>query len=91
MHLAYIIKPKNYLEVGIFKCGLFNKMYPYAEQLTGVDISEISYKYMKKDRKNRFICSESNSAFEILMNEGKFFDLIFIDADHSKESVKMIF
>src|SRR5437879_2763365 len=33
IHLASILRPRVYLELGIFKCGLFNRMIQFAEQV----------------------------------------------------------
>lgn len=38
VHLASVVRPKVYVELGLFKCALFNRMIPYSERLIGVDV-----------------------------------------------------
>lgn len=45
-HLASIVRPKVYVELGILQCALFNRVINFAEQLIGVDINEDAGKYM---------------------------------------------
>ncbi|MDO9399733.1 MAG: class I SAM-dependent methyltransferase [bacterium] len=87
IHLASLLRPKIYLELGLYKCELFNKMIPFAEKLIGVDISLESEKYIKKLSKTEFICSDANTYAQYLKKNPIKVDLLFIDANHSKESV----
>jgi len=38
VHLASLVRPKVYVELGLYHCALFNRIIPFAEQLIGVDI-----------------------------------------------------
>lgn len=87
LHLTSVLRPKDYLELGIFHCGLFNQMLPFAENLTGVDINPQAGSFMKQSPKARFICGSSDDVAAQLRDSGARFDLIFIDADHSKKAV----
>lgn len=88
VHLAQIIKPKRYLEIGIFKAGLFNLMIPIAEELCGVDINPDAKKYIRHSDKTIFFDMESKLFWNIARAENHRFDLIFIDGDHSKNAVR---
>ena len=88
LHLASVMRPENYLEVGIFHCGLFNRMLPYAKKLTGVDLSPGAGQYMVSSPKAKFVCSDSVGYAKKLKEQGETFDFIFIDADHSEKAVQ---
>lgn len=87
LHLASIIRPKIYVELGLYKCELFNRIIPYADKLIGVDILSDVEKYMKKTAKTEFICSDTVSFCNQIKKSPIVIDLLFIDANHSKESV----
>lgn len=91
VHLVSIIKPVSYLEVGIFRCGLFNQVIPYAETLVGLDIDSNAGKYMKINSKCEFVNLPSLDFFKQQIESGRKFDFIFIDGDHSKEAVEADF
>jgi predicted O-methyltransferase YrrM len=91
LHLVSIIKPTSYLEVGIFRCGLFNQVIPYADSLVGIDIDSNAGRYMKSNSKCEFINSSSLDFFKKQIEFGRKFDFIFIDGDHSKEAVEADF
>ena len=91
LNLAATLRPKNYLELGIYHCGLFNDIIPFAEKLTGVDIAPEAGRYMAKDAKARFVCSSTDDYAARLRETGETFDLIFIDADHSRQAVRKDF
>ncbi len=56
VHLASIIRPKTYVELGLYQCELFNKIIPYARELIGIDISQEAGKFMEKNEKTKFVC-----------------------------------
>ena len=76
------------MEIGIYKCGLFNQMIPYAERLTGVDMDRDAGNFMQQSKKTEFINTSSIDFFSQNLKKEGLYDLIFIDADHSKESIK---
>jgi predicted O-methyltransferase YrrM len=85
--LAKFIRPKVYVELGLFHCELFNKMIPYADSLIGVDITPETCQYVQQSPKVRFVNAlTSDFALELHSNPLKI-DMLFIDADHSKDSV----
>lgn len=85
-HLASIVRPKVYVELGLFDCELFNMVIPYAEKLIGVDINENAGKRMQDLPKTRFFHGTTESFAEELRTQPLTIDLLFIDADHSKEA-----
>lgn len=87
LHLASVLRPENYLEIGIYRCGLFNQMLPYAKKLTGVDVSPEAGRSMVTNPKAKFVCANSADYAKQLKGTGEFFDFIFIDADHSRQAV----
>lgn len=86
--LAAVVRPKTYVELGLYECALFNKIVPYAEKLIGLDIKPEAEKFMKKIHgKTKFVCSTTDEFAERLKMEQIVIDMLFIDANHSKESV----
>lgn len=86
--LAAVVRPKTYVELGLCKCALFNKIIPYAEKLIGLDIKPEAEKFMKKIRgKTEFVCSTTDDFAERLQKNPIQIDMLFIDADHAKEAV----
>jgi predicted O-methyltransferase YrrM len=86
-HLASVIRPRTYVELGLYQCALFNRIIPYAEKLIGVDINPSAGNYMASTRKAEFICA-STQEFAHEIQENPFpIDMVFIDADHSKVAV----
>ena len=88
VHLAQIIKPKKYLEVGTYRAGLFNLMIPIAEELIAVDINPDAKKYIRHSDKTIFFEMESRLFWNVAKVKNYRFDLIFIDGDHSKNAVR---
>lgn len=87
VHLAGIIRPKVYVELGLFQCALFNRMIPFTEQLIGVDIRAEAGNYMQQSPNARFFKGTTQEfAREIEANPLRI-DMLFIDADHSHAAV----
>jgi len=87
VHLASIVKPRIYVELGIYQCALFNRIIPYAEQLIGVDINPDAGHYMQISAKTRFVRAASQEFIKELEAESLLIDMLFIDADHSCAAV----
>lgn len=91
VHLASLVRPKVYVELGLYHCALFNRIIPFAEQLVGVDISMEAGNYMQQSSKTRFFKGTTQEfAREVESNPFQI-DMLFIDADHSKEAVAQDF
>jgi len=86
-HLAIILKPKVYVELGIHKCSVINRIIPHVEKAIGVDIDQNSGGFMKKTSKSFFVCSTTLEFAKQLQNNPISIDLLFIDADHACEAV----
>lgn len=84
---AKTMKPKVYVELGIYKCELFNKLIPYCEQLYGIDLNQDSEKYLKSNSKTNFFHGSTLDFIQEMKLNNIKIDLLFIDADHSKEMV----
>ena len=82
-----IIRPKVYVELGLFHCDLFNRMIPYAETLIGVDMNPAAGSYMEQSEKVRFFNGTTGEFAKELQNNPLQIDLLFIDADHAKDAV----
>ena len=87
-HLARITKPAVYVELGLYRCKLFNKMIPVADRLIGVDNDPSVVRYMKKSGKTTFFNMKTDEFAEKLREEPLAIDMIFIDADHSENAVR---
>lgn len=87
VELAKALKPKVYVELGLYKSELFNRIIPHAKQLIGVDVVPELEAYMKKNPKAKFICKSTDEYAKDLKKKPIKIDLLFIDANHSKESV----
>jgi predicted O-methyltransferase YrrM len=86
-YLAKVVHPNVYVELGLYRCSLFNLIIPYANELIGVDINPDAEKYLKKSEKVTFYSMDTSKFAEKLKLEPILIDMLFIDADHSKEAV----
>ena len=87
VHLASLVRPKVYVELGLYHCALFNRIVPFSEQSIGVDISAEAGNYMLQSPNTRFFKGTTQEfAKEVEANPLQI-DMLFIDADHSKEAV----
>lgn len=87
IHLAKIVRPKVYVELGIYHCSLLNRMIPIARQIYGVDINPEAENYLIKSSNVQFYCGSTQKFAEELKVHPLKIDMLFIDADHSKEAV----
>lgn len=85
--LGGLIRPKVYVELGLFQCDLFNLMIPHAEKLIGVDVNPIAGSFMEQSEKVRFFNGTTQEFAQELKEKPLQIDLLFIDADHAKEAV----
>lgn len=69
VHLAKVLKPNVYVELGLYRCDIFNRIIPYSNTLIGVDLSPDSGKYMKKSKKTSFQNMTTDHYYEILKKE----------------------
>lgn len=92
VHLAGILRPNVYVELGLYQCELFNRVVPYARRLIGVDVNDRARTFMDRTtQKTTFFHGTTDAFVESLKRQPLQIDLLFIDADHSKESVKRDF
>lgn len=87
VHLAGLIRPRVYVELGLFRCALFNRIIPLAEQLIGVDISAEAGKAMQASPKARFFKGTTQDFARELAVRPLQIDMLFIDADHAQTAV----
>jgi predicted O-methyltransferase YrrM len=91
VHLASIVRPKVYVELGVHHCKVFNRLVPYCEQLIGVDSNPDAVNWMARSNKVRFVNSTTQHFSQELHETSLRIDLLFIDADHSKAAVRSDF
>jgi predicted O-methyltransferase YrrM len=87
VHLASVMRPHVYLELGLYRCELFNRVAPYAQRSIGVDIAPEAGSFMRRSAATQFIHATSESYAQTARSEGLAIDLLFIDANHSYQSV----
>lgn len=87
VHLASLVRPKVYVELGLYHCALFNRIIPFAEQLIGVDIRAEAGNYMQQSPKTRFFKGTTQEFGKEVEVSPLQINMLFIDADHSKEAV----
>lgn len=86
-HLAFLVRPKVYVELGIRDCIVLNRIIPHAEHVIGVDIDSKAGQFMAKSPKAEFVCSSTLDFAKQLQVEPISIDMLFIDADHAYEAV----
>lgn len=87
VHLASLVRPKVYVELGLYQCALFNRVIPYSERLIGVDIRPEAGNYMQHSMNTRFVKATTQEFAKELKVNPLQINMLFIDADHSKEAV----
>lgn len=87
VHLASIMRPRVYVELGIFRCSVFNRVEPFAGKLIGVDINPDAGRHMIKSGKTSFFNGTTQEFLKELKVQSLTIDMLFIDADHSCEAV----
>lgn len=82
-HFASWIKPERYLEIGVRDGRVLKLVSKYCKECYAVDLN-----FLNKDFLNnvKLFETSSDSFFENL-DKSLFFDMVFIDGDHSKEQV----
>jgi predicted O-methyltransferase YrrM len=86
-HLASVVRPKVYCELGLYQCVVFNKVIPYSDKLIGVDMNPDAGRYMQKSSKTAFINLSTTEYARELHARPIEIDMLFIDADHSEAAV----
>ncbi len=66
--LFNLVRPKVYVELGLYQCELFNRAEPFVEEMYGVDINSEAHKYMINSPKANFFhgtkhCQKRNIPF----------------------------
>jgi predicted O-methyltransferase YrrM len=90
--LSHWLKPSHYLELGVREGMCFHQIIPNAEYSTGVDIEPCSdplTQWIKNNQVSHKVNYYKGTTDEYFSSLSKdtVFDLVFIDADHSYESV----
>jgi predicted O-methyltransferase YrrM len=85
--LARLLRPAVYVELGVHRAELFNRIIPYAGELIGVDIDPRSGDFVKTVPNARFVLGTTEAFANDLRDSPIVIDLLFIDADHCRESV----
>ncbi len=83
--LAITLKPRVYLEIGIYEGETFKRVQ--APHKIAVDIRAESLEYVENSENITKIHGDSNDTNAYLLNFGHKVELAFIDADHQVSSV----
>lgn len=89
VHLASILRPNCYVELGVYKGETFNRVSRFANKSYAVDINPESKSYIRKE--SDFFSGSTEDFLRYFSSEGRKIDLLFIDADHSASSVEFEF
>ncbi len=85
--LASMLRPEVYVELGVHTAGTFNLVAPFAGRAVGVDIDPTAERHMTHAANTHFHCGTTRSFADQLGESGTMIDMLFIDADHSREAV----
>jgi len=86
-NFAEIVKPRTYLEVGIYQGETFNQVSKLCQSSLAVDIAPEAFRYVKKVNGVKTYLGTVQEYAISSHNKSELFDLVFIDADHMFESV----
>ena len=84
--IAKQMRPSAYLELGVYRGETFRKVSKWSEVSVGLDIDTVAIRSIRRV-KNSIPVLGSISNIVGRSDLPKIYDLIFIDADHAKESV----
>jgi len=85
--LARVVRPAVYVELGVHRAELFNRLIPYAGELIGVDIDPRSADFVQSAPNARFVLGTTETFANDVRVSPIVIDMLFIDADHSRRSV----
>lgn len=83
IELAKLFKPEVYVELGVKKGYTLTQMAPLVGKAIGIDINPV---YTNRWNIETIQCTTKEYA-KSLEGKSEFIDMLFIDADHSKEAV----
>jgi hypothetical protein len=86
VHLAQLLKPEVYVELGIYRASLFNKMIPIAKECYAVDYDPGCKQYITSSPNAHFY-QMTTREFTYILKDLPMIDILFIDADHDPASV----
>ena len=85
--IAEVLRPRIYAEIGVYHGETINLVKHYSRMIYAVDINETFLKIVSTDEKIKPVLGDSQTLSRVLETQNEKIDLLFIDADHSKESV----
>jgi predicted O-methyltransferase YrrM len=85
--LAQLLHPDVYVELGIYQGELLNEIAAHVGRAIGIDVDPACARYVRKAPNVRFVCGTTDSFADELRKLGLLIDMLFIDANHSRESV----
>jgi predicted O-methyltransferase YrrM len=86
-NLARLLRPVLYVELGIYQAELLNKVAPLAGTAIGVDLDPTCGDYVRAAPNVRFFGGSTDAFAKEAALLGLRIDMLFIDADHCRESV----
>lgn len=87
VELARVMRPSVYVELGVHRAELFNRVIPHAGQLIGVDTDPDSARHVLEAPNVRFVLGATEEFADEVRDSGLRIDMLFIDADHSRDAV----
>jgi len=88
--IAALIKPRVYLEVGVYRCSTINRVAKHASTAIGVDINQDALSHAR-GKNIETVHGDLNVARPSLEKYRGLIDLAFIDGDHRIESLRSDF
>jgi len=85
--LASVMRPGVYVELGVHRAELFNRVLPHAGQLIGVDTDPDSVRHIHDAPNVRFVLGTTDEFADEVRHSGLKIDMLFIDADHSRDAI----
>lgn len=82
-----VLKPRVYVELGVYQCTTFNRIQKFCSSSFAIDIDKSAADFVRGKR-STFIHGGSDVASDFFRSSNLTIDFLFIDGDHQSEAVK---